>query len=93
MFVYDDMTERIIGCGITVHKALGPGLIEATYESALCIELAVNEISYERQLVVPIEYRGRPVGEYRPDLVIEHRVVVEIKSVERLVGLHRAPKC
>ena len=90
MYVHDELTEQIIGCGIEVHRALGPGLLEATYEKGLCLELAISGLQFERQLRVPITYKGHPVGEYRPDLVVANRVLVEIKSVDRLIGLHRA---
>jgi GxxExxY protein len=90
MYVHDPLTERIIGCAIAVHKALGPGLVEVTYEEALCIELAEDGLRFTRQIGVPVTYRGKLIGEYRPDLVVENSVVVEIKSVERLIGLHQA---
>ena len=90
MYLHDPLTERIIGCAITVHRVLGPGLMEATYEEALCIELGEEHLSFSRQVGVPVTYRGRLIGEYRPDLIVEYRVVVEIKSVERLIGLHQA---
>ncbi|HVZ21034.1 MAG TPA: GxxExxY protein [Vicinamibacterales bacterium] len=90
MYEHDPLTAQIIGCAIEVHRALGPGLIESTYEEALCVELTDVGLRYDRQLGVPISYKGRLVGEYRPDLVIERRVVAEIKSVDRLIGLHQA---
>jgi GxxExxY protein len=90
MYVHDPLTERIIGCAITVHRVLGPGLVEATYEEALCVEMDLHGLTFCRQIGVPIEYRGKLIGEYRPDLVVERKVVVEIKSVERLIGLHQA---
>jgi GxxExxY protein len=90
MHEHDPLTHRIIGCGIEVHRELGPGLMEPTYERALCIELTEAGISYVRQLTVPVLYKGQLIGEHRPDLVVENRVVVEIKSVERLIGLHQA---
>jgi GxxExxY protein len=90
MYAHDELTERIIGCGIEVHRALGPGLLEATYEEGLCLELAAAGLAFDRQLRLPVTYRGRIIGEYRPDLVVAKRVLVEIKSVERLIGLHRA---
>jgi GxxExxY protein len=90
MSVHDPLTERIIGCAVSVHRALGPGLVEATYESAFCIELADCGLTCSRQLHVPIYYKGHVIGEYRPDLVVENQVVVEIKSVDRLIGLHQA---
>lgn len=84
------MTYAIIRCGIAVHRELGPGFPEATYEAALCIELSEARLSYTRQIGVPVKYKGRLIGEYRPDLVVEGRVVVEIKSVETLNRVHQA---
>lgn len=79
----NQLTERIIGCAIEVHKALGPGLLEAMYEEALCIELMDAGLKYKRQVAIPALYKGREVGEYRIDLLIEDTVIVELKSVER----------
>ena len=80
----DELTEKIIGCAIEVHRELGPGLLESTYEAALCVELEDAGLRYERQVGMPVVYKGRTLGEYRLDLVVGDRVVVEIKSVERL---------
>jgi GxxExxY protein len=77
------LTEVVIGCAIEVHRQLGPGLLESTYEAALCIELDEAGLKYQRQLAFPVTYRGRAIGEYRLDLLVENTVVVEIKSVER----------
>ncbi len=77
------LTESIIGCAIEVHRQLGPGLLESAYESALCIELADAGLKCQQQLIFPIIYKGRMIGEYRLDLMVEDTVVVEIKSVER----------
>ena len=79
----DPLTERIIGCAIEVHRHLGPGLLEAIYEEALSIELTLQGLSHQRQVPVPIIYKGHPLGDYRLDLLVEDTVVVEIKSVER----------
>jgi GxxExxY protein len=79
----DKLTERIIGCAIEVHRQLGPGLLESIYESALCVELEFEKIQFQRQVALPIEYRGRPLGEHRLDLIVEEKVVIELKSVER----------
>jgi GxxExxY protein len=84
------LTERIIGCAIEVHRALGPGLLEATYERALCVELALSRLRFERQLMVPIFYKGHEVAHYRIDLLVEDRVVVEVKSVEHAPALFEA---
>src|SRR5438445_412634 len=77
------LTERIIGCAIEVHRQLGPGLLEGTYEAALCIELQDARLNFVRQPIFPVVYKGHVIGEYRLDLVVEDKVVVEIKSVER----------
>ncbi|HEX5736188.1 MAG TPA: GxxExxY protein [Blastocatellia bacterium] len=77
------LTERIIGCAIEVHRQLGPGLLEGTYEAALCIELESALLNYKRQVIFPVIYKGKEIGEYRLDLLVEDKVVVEIKSVER----------
>lgn len=79
----DPLTERIIGCAIEVHRQLGPGLFEGIYESALCVELELQGLRFQRQVQAPILYKGRPVGDYRLDLLVEDQVVVEVKAVER----------
>lgn len=76
-----ELTERVIGCAIEVHRTLGAGLLESAYKKALCIELAHHRLAYERERSVPLLYRGEPVGGYQVDLIIENRVVVEVKSV------------
>ena len=80
----DPLTERIIGCAIEVHRHLGPGLLESAYERAMCAELEDSGLSFACEVIVPIVYKGRDVGDYRVDLIVEDSVVVEIKSVERL---------
>ena len=89
-YSHDPLTHDIIRCAVEVHRALGPGLLESTYEEALCIELTDAGRAFTRQTRVPVLYKDHPVGEYRPDLVVEGRVIVEIKSVERLAGIHQA---
>jgi GxxExxY protein len=90
MYEHDPLTELIIGCAIEVHRHLGPGLSESTYEEAVCIEFTDAGISYTRQVGVPVTYKGQLIGEHRPDLVVEKQVVIEIKSVERLMSVHQA---
>jgi GxxExxY protein len=87
---HDPLTHRIIGCAIEVHRELGPGLMEVSYQEALCLELLNEGICFVRQAGVPVFYKGHLIGEHRPDLVVEDRVVVEVKSVERLIGVHQA---
>jgi len=79
----NEITEKIIGCAIEVHRHLGPGLLEHAYEEALCTEFQLQGIDYRRQVAVPLDYKGRPIGEYRIDFLVKDMVVVEIKSVER----------
>lgn len=77
------ITERIIKCAIEVHRQLGPGLLESVYEEALAIECELEGLHVTRQMKIPVQYKGRAIGEYRLDLLIENLVIVEIKSVER----------
>ena len=86
----DPLTEKIIGCAIEVHRTLGPGLLESTYESALCVELTIAGLNFQRQLVVPVAYKNQPVGEYRLDLVVEKSVILELKSVDRFDSIFEA---
>jgi GxxExxY protein len=78
------ITGLVIGCAIEVHKALGPGLKEQGYETALCHEFSKRAIKYEAQRRLNVSYEGTPVGTYKPDLIVEETVVVEIKCVDRL---------
>lgn len=79
----DKITEKIIGCAIEVHKNLGPGLLEKIYENALCVELSTNNIKFEPQKPLPVNYKGKYLGDYIIDILVENKIVVEIKSVER----------
>jgi GxxExxY protein len=86
----DPLTEKIIGCAIEVHRTLGPGLLESTYESALCVEFQLAGLNFQRQLVVPVAYKNHPVGDYRLDLVVEKLVILELKSVDRFDPIFEA---
>jgi len=77
------ITERIIGGAIEVHRALGPGLLEHSYEEAMCIEMDRRGLKYLRQTMFPIKYKGTRVSDHRIDLIVENAVVVELKSVQR----------
>ncbi len=74
------LTERIIGCAIEVHRQLGPGLLESTYQTAMGLELEFNGIRFECERQIPVEYRGVRIGTYRPDLIVQDEIVVEVKS-------------
>lgn len=83
-----ELSSLIIDAAIQVHKALGPGYLESFYEEALCIELTDREVPYERQKTIRIEYKGKTVGEHRLDLLVDHRIVIELKTVSELNPIH-----
>ena len=83
------LTEQIIGAAIEVHRRIGPGLLESTYEECLDRELRERGLVVARQLVVPLTYRGKPLAStYRLDLIVESRVIVEVKAVDKLARVH-----
>lgn len=87
----DTLTHEIIGGAIEVHKELGPGLLESIYEECLAIELEDRGLSIERQVVVPVVFKGRAVEPgYRLDLLVNRQVVLEIKAMERILPVHEA---
>lgn len=89
--IKDKLTEIVIGCAIEVHKNLGPGLLEPSYEQCLPYELSLNNISFKIQHPLPVEYKGIKLDcGYRLDLLVEDRLVLELKSVERLLPIHEA---
>jgi GxxExxY protein len=84
-------TDLIIGAAIEVHRELGPGLLESAYEECLCREISLRGGSFQRQIEVPVRYKGvRLDCGYRVDLIVNDLVVVEIKSVEHLLPVHEA---
>jgi GxxExxY protein len=87
---HEELTGNVIGAAIEVHKALGPGFLESVYENALALELAARGIGFERQLAVPIQYRGSEVGFHRLDLFVAGLIVVELKAVKALEDVHFA---
>ena len=86
-----ELTEAIIGAAIEVHRALGPGLLESAYEQCLCHELSLQNLEFRRQVELPVRYKSVQLDcGYRIDVLVEERVVVELKSVERLLPIHEA---
>lgn len=79
----NQLSKRVIGCAIEVHRRLGPGLLESVYEKAICIELRHEGILFESQKSLHVNYRGEPVGVFRIDILVEEVIVLELKSVER----------
>ena len=88
--ILDELTGAVIGAAIEVHRQLGPGLDEMLYEAAMCTEFRLRSISFARQVIVPVMYKGEQIGEKRLDLLVDRRVIVEIKAVESLCALHKA---
>jgi len=91
MLLLANLTERIIGGALEVHKALGPGLLESAYEECLCHQLHLRDIAFRRQVDVPVTYKGIHLSRgYRLDLLVDDGVIVELKAVERLLPVHEA---
>jgi len=80
-YPHSDITEKVIGCAIEVHKTMGPGFKESAYENALIHEFAGLGLKYERQKPVDIPYKGAKVGSHKLDLLVEGKVIVELKAV------------
>lgn len=85
-----ELTERIIGAAIRVHKDLGPGFLEAVYEEALAVEFVLSGIQFVRQKPVHLFYKDHQVGEHRLDFLVEDSVVVELKAIRALEDIHFA---
>src|SRR5512145_1430159 len=79
----DPLTRRIIACAIEVHKRLEPGLLEKLYKESLVIEMELCGLKVEKNVKIPVEYRGKPIGECFIDILVEDTVILELKSVER----------
>ena len=89
--LYEDLTGKIIGCAIDVHKELGPGLLESAYEECLAYELSLNGLEVERQKPVPIVYKEVKLDcGYRIDLLVQNKVIIELKTVEAFNPVHEA---
>ncbi len=89
--LYDDLTSKIIGCAINVHKELGPGLLESAYEECLAYELKEAGLEVERQKPVPIVYKEIKLDcGYRIDLLVENKIILELKIVEIFNPVHEA---
>ncbi len=87
----NDLTKTIIGAAIEVHRTLGPGLLESTYEACLFYELEQMGIFVERQVELPVKYKNVRVEiGYRIDLLVENQVIIEVKSVKELLPVHMA---
>jgi len=89
--LFNDITDKIIGAAIEVHRQLGPGLLESTYEACLVYELCQRNMNYIQQKPLPVVYKGIKLDcGYRLDLLVEEKVIVEIKSAENILPIHKA---
>ena len=87
----DEISKNIIGAAIDVHRILGPGLLESAYEACLCHELELRNIRFAKQAAIPVRYKDVSLEcGYRADLLVEDKIVVELKSVEKLMPIHDA---
>ena len=87
----DPFTEKVIGCAIEVHRTLGPGLLESTYQQCLAYELSLNKIPFKLECPIPVKYKGvRLDCGYRIDVLVDNRLILELKAVEEIKGIHKA---
>jgi GxxExxY protein len=91
MYNNDNLTGKVIGCAIEVHRNLGPGLLESAYQQCLAHELTLNKIPFTIEQSLPVEYKGIKLDcGYRLDIVIEDKLILEIKSAKKLVPIYEA---
>lgn len=89
--LFEELTEKIIGAAIDVHKELGPGLLENVYSECLSYELSRNNLKFKREVYLPVKYKDKIMDcNYRIDFIIEDKVIIELKSVESLLKIHEA---
>ena len=88
--IESELSERIIGCCINVHRVLGPGFLEKVYEEALAIDMTKADLAFERQKLVVVTYQRKPVGEHRLDYVVAGRAVLELKACKDFEDIHLA---
>ena len=90
MLLFKELSYRIVGAAMEVHRTLGPGFLEPVYEKALCYEFTQREIPFERQVQLPVIYKGVELSAYSADVVVNHAIVVEIKAVSAFSDRHSA---
>lgn len=86
----EELTKKVIGCAFKVHNSLGSGFLEKVYENALRIELSRAGLRVEQQIPIQVYYQGEVIGDFVSDLLVEKRLVVELKAIEKLTKLHEA---
>ncbi len=89
--VFSDLSNKVIGCAIEVHKTLGPGLLESTYQQCLAHELSIHQIEFKLEHPLPEKYKEIQLDcGYRLDILVEDKIILELKSIEKLKGIHEA---
>ena len=87
----DPLTGKVIGCAIEVHRHLGPGLLESTYQQCLVHEFRLNDVSFRLEHAVPVEYKDVHLDcGYRIDILVEDQLIIELKAVDKIQGIHKA---
>jgi GxxExxY protein len=89
-FIFQKLSYLILKFAFSVHNLLGPGLLESAYEGAFCVELSQAGVPFERQKVYPLYYKGEYIGAYIADLVVDNKIIVELKSVSKLTSVMTA---
>jgi len=87
--IYKELSYNIIGCAMEVHKTLGPGFLESVYGEALKLELGIKGISFESQKEYPVKYRGQEIKKFYCDIVVEDKIILELKAVRQLDNIDR----
>lgn len=88
---FDELSKRVIGCALEVHRTLGPGLLESTYEQCLAYELSCAKLPFQLQVALPVNYKGVQLDcGYRIDVLVDGKLILELKSVEALLPIHEA---
>ena len=88
---FDELSNRVIGCALEVHRNLGPGLLESTYEQCLAYEMKLAGMAFKLQYPLPVEYKGIKLDcGYRIDLLVDNSIIIELKSVDKILPIHQA---
>jgi GxxExxY protein len=88
---FDELSKQVIGCALEVHRTLGPGLLESTYEQCLAHELSCAKLAFQLQVALPVNYKGVQLDcGYRIDVLVDGKLILELKSVETLLPIHEA---
>jgi GxxExxY protein len=88
--LYKDLSYRVVGAAMEVHRTLGSGFLESVYHTAMAHELRLQQIPFESKKALPVTYKGQIVGQYEADLLVDNKIIVELKSVTALSGAHMA---